>query len=83
MNTKELMPLDPTVIRRSQDCILRLNEVKTRTGLSRSSIYAYMKTGNFPAHVLLGVRCVGWDEDAVQDWILAKLESAKKRAAHG
>ena len=36
--------------------ILRLPQVKIRTGLSRSSIYAAVKSGEFPAPVSLGSR---------------------------
>ena len=34
--------------------LIKLNEVKARTGLSRSSIYAYIDKGIFPAQVKLG-----------------------------
>jgi len=50
--------------------ILRLNEVKALTGLSRSTIYAQMAKGNFPKQLqLTGARSVGWYESAVIEWI--------------
>ena len=39
--------------------ILRLQEVKFRTGLSRSSIYLAIKNNLFPRPVNLGIRSVG------------------------
>lgn len=47
---------------------LRLPEVKRMTGLSRSSIYMQIKTGQFPAPVKLGGRAVGWVEDEILTW---------------
>ena len=49
--------------------ILRLPEVKTRTGLSRSSIYAAIGAGAFPSQVALGPRSVGWLDSAIEEWI--------------
>ena len=49
--------------------ILRLRAVQDWTGLSRSTIYAMLKTGNFPQSVKLGLRSVGWFEADIQDWI--------------
>jgi hypothetical protein len=40
--------------------ILRLPAVKTRTGLSRSTIYLRVSQGTFPKPVSLGGRAVGW-----------------------
>jgi prophage regulatory protein len=57
--------------------ILRLPSVKARTGLSRSSIYAFIAKGNFPAPVSLGVRAVGWDADAVETWIAGRVERSR------
>ena len=49
--------------------IIRLSEVKNRTGLSRSSIYAKVNEGSFPVQIPLGLRAVGWIEQEVSDWI--------------
>ena len=61
--------------------ILRLSEVKKRTGLSRSTIYELISKDQFPSQILVSERCVGWDEDAIQNWILEKLEQSKKQEA--
>lgn len=49
--------------------ILRLPEVETRTGLSRSAIYAMEGRGAFPRRVKIGRRATGWLESEVSDWI--------------
>ena len=53
--------------------ILRLPEVKARTGLSRSTIYLRISEGSFPSSVSLGSRAVGWIEDEVNDWLNKRL----------
>lgn len=55
------------------DRILRRPEVQSRTGLSRSTIYAMLAEGAFPAPVRLGARAVGWPESEIAAW----LESRK------
>ena len=51
------------------DVILRRQAVQTRTGLSRSTIYAMMAAGSFPKPMPLGLRAVGWAESEVSDWL--------------
>ena len=58
MNTPHKMP-----------SILRLKEVTALTGLSRSSIYAFMNAGRFPASMRLGERSVGWLAADIEEWI--------------
>jgi prophage regulatory protein len=51
--------------------ILRLPKVKSRTGLSRSTIYLRIGQGTFPQPVSLGDRAVGWREEEIEQWLLA------------
>jgi prophage regulatory protein len=64
--------LNQTTIEPSRDRVLRLPDVKARTGLSRSSIYAYIKDGKFPHHIALGERSVGWYESEVDAWVASR-----------
>lgn len=57
--------------------ILRLPDVKTRTGLSRSTIYLRVKEGKFPAPISLGVRSVGWIDSEIQQWLEEKIEKSR------
>lgn len=52
--------------------ILRLQAVMAMTGLARSTIYLYMKQGNFPKAIKLGSRSVGWLEQELNEWIVSK-----------
>ena len=57
--------------------ILRLPAVKAITGLSRSSIYAFMVKGMFPTPISLGRRAVGWDASEINDWIETRLTNSR------
>lgn len=49
--------------------ILRLPEVMSATGLSRSTIYAYVANERFPKPIKLGPRAVGWLVIDIEEWI--------------
>ena len=51
--------------------ILRLKEVLDRTGLSRTTLWRRVKSGQFPPPVRLGgpdSRAVGWLAEDLDDW---------------
>jgi len=56
---------------------LRLPTVIKRTGLKRSSIYAFMQAGKFPVQIPLGERAVGWKESDVDQWIEDRIKDAE------
>lgn len=60
--------------------LLRLNEVKQRTGLSKSSIYNQIADGTFPEPVPIGARAVAWVEDEIQEWINNRIAERRKAA---
>jgi prophage regulatory protein len=55
--------------------ILRRRQVEKLTGLSRSTIYQYVKAGDFPPPVRLGARAVGWCYADVLVWINSRETS--------
>lgn len=57
--------------------LLRLPEVRSRTGLSASAIYLLMQRGTFPRPVQLTARAVAWVSDDVDNWIESRLSAAK------
>ena len=46
--------------------ILRLPDVKTQSGYSRSTLYLLISQGLWPKPVKLGARSVGWPSDEVE-----------------
>ena len=61
--------------------IMRLPQVKARTGLSRSNLYAYMRRGQFPTPVLLGTRAVGWIDAEVEAWLAVRIQARQGSAS--
>ena len=58
--------------------ILRLPAVKTRTGLSRSTIYLRVAEGKFPKPISLGARAVGWLDAEVEAWLAGQIELSRR-----
>lgn len=54
--------------------LIRLPEVKRRTGMSTSTIYRWMKSGKFPRSHSLGY-ISAWSEAEIDAWIKAALKT--------
>lgn len=52
--------------------VLRLAEVREKTGLARSTLYKYVHMGMFPRPIYLGGRSVGWIDSEVHEWLQEK-----------
>ena len=63
------------------NAVLRLPQVKARTGLSRSSIYNYIAQGLFPRELRLGPRSVGWLERELDEWVSDLAASRRLKAS--
>jgi prophage regulatory protein len=57
--------------------VLRLPEVKARTGLGRTSIYDQQANGLFPPNFNLTSRAVGWLESEVDAVLAARAAGAE------
>ncbi len=60
--------------------VLRLPDVISQTGLSRSAIYARIAEDLFPKQIHLGgsaSRAVGWLESDIQVWIKQRLAASR------
>ncbi len=57
--------------------ILRLPEVKSRVGLSRSSIYLKISNASFPKPIVLGERAVGWLESDINNWLEEQITNSR------
>jgi len=51
---------------------LRFHSVRDRTGLSRSTIWRLERRGEFPKHRRISVNAVGWLEQEIDEWMLAR-----------
>ena len=53
--------------------LLKMPEVRAKTGLSRSHLYALAQNGEFPKPLKLSERSSAWVESEVQDWIDSRI----------
>ncbi|WP_296248035.1 AlpA family transcriptional regulator [uncultured Stenotrophomonas sp.] len=58
------------------DSFLRMKAVMELSGLSRSTIYSYIKDGKFPPQCKIGERAVGWRASAIFEWISTRARGA-------
>lgn len=58
--------------------LIRLDQVKARTGLSRSTLYAYIREGRFPSPVTISTRCVAWVESEIDAWVAERIASRRQ-----
>ncbi|MPW04854.1 AlpA family phage regulatory protein [Paraburkholderia sp. CNPSo 3155] len=57
--------------------LVRLPEVRARTGLKTTTIYRRMNEGTFPRPVPIGGSRVAWLESQVDAWIAARIAEAE------
>jgi prophage regulatory protein len=60
----------------SKERLIRLDEVMSRTGLTRSLLYKLMKESDFPKSITLAGSAVAWPESKIDSWIAARIEAA-------
>lgn len=58
--------------------LIRLRQVMARTGMSRSTMYAYIKEGRFPPPIAISDRCVAWVEADIDRWIGDRIASSRR-----
>ncbi|HTF66942.1 MAG TPA: AlpA family transcriptional regulator [Edaphobacter sp.] len=63
--------------------LIRLPQVKQKTGYSRSSIYAKIPLDEFPAPVNLGARAVAWIESEIDEWINDRVKASRGGTSTG
>lgn len=63
--------------------LIRIKEVISKTGLSRSRIYQYINEDKFPSSVSLGGRSVCWVESEVDNWIENTIEQRDNNLLYG
>jgi prophage regulatory protein len=59
---------------------INLQAVEDKTALKKSSIYAKVKAGEFPAPIKMGARTV-WIESEVDSWLDAQVAAWRDKTA--
>lgn len=66
---------------KSSESLVRLCEVKRRTGYSKAWIYRLMSQGKFPSSIKIGTRAIAFVESEIDDWINQRIEESRKEVA--
>jgi len=53
----------------SDQCLLKLHEVRKRTSLGTSTIYRHIKAGKFPPPRRIGDTMARWNSQDIEQWI--------------
>lgn len=53
--------------------LIRLEEVRRLSGLSRSHLYALIQRGEFPSPVKISIRAAAWVSREVDQWVRARI----------
>ena len=61
--------------------LLRLKQVRSITGLGRSTIYRWMEAGRFPKPVRLGPRSVAWIDYEIEAWVLQRSRCSYRESS--
>ncbi|MCP9846275.1 AlpA family transcriptional regulator [Synechococcus sp. Lug-A] len=64
-------------MKKASEQLLRLPQVKSITGLSKSTIYSRIDEGTFPKQIPIGPRLVVWVESDIQNWIAEQVAAAR------
>jgi prophage regulatory protein len=62
-----------------EERFIRLPEVVRRVGISRSSVWLWVRQGRFPRPVRVGPRVTCWRESEVDRWIAERVEAGGAR----
>lgn len=68
----------PPVRDRRLDRLLRLPDVRDRTGLSTPTIYRRQADGTFPKSVRIGANAVAWYESDINDFVACPYPTARR-----
>ena len=58
--------------------ILRPKQVCELLGIPKSTLYPWIRDGEFPKPFNMGKRAVGWTEETINNWVLAKQAKGSK-----
>ena len=61
--------------------LIRLSEVRRRTGYSKAWIYRLMSQKRFPTSVKIGTRAIAFVESEIDEWINTRIEESRKEVA--
>lgn len=68
------------MISAANDRFMRIDEVKSVTGLGRNTIYTRIREGTFPRQVRLGPHSVAWLQSDISEWMASVVSSSSSQS---
>ncbi len=59
--------------------LLRINDVRRRTGLSRNQVYRLAREGQFPTGIRISPRCTCWSSTEIEEWIRSRIKNSRQQ----
>lgn len=66
-------------MKKSATTLLRLPEVRQRTGMSKTQIYRLSRLGEFPSGIRISARCTCWSSAEIDVWIRKRIADSRRR----
>ena len=61
--------------------LLTRQQIEEITGLTRSTIYRLMRSGQFPEPIRIGPRAIRWPQSEIESWIADRPRATGDRPA--
>lgn len=74
---------NPVLGVKTTDTVLRQPSLKSIYGIGRSTTYALIKAGKFPAPIRLGARSVGWLRSECDNWLAERVAESRSAVKGG
>ena len=56
----------------------RVSHLQEKLGVSRSSLWSWVKQGTFPKPIKLGKNCTAWNSNDINNWIAERKSISEK-----
>jgi prophage regulatory protein len=58
--------------------LIRIESVINKTGLAKSTVWAWVKENRMPAPIKLSARVTVWNESELDEWIDLQMQGGRK-----
>jgi prophage regulatory protein len=59
----------------TENRFIRMSDLRSKVGLSKSQIYKLIQQGDFPKPIKLGDKIAVWTNSEVEEWMSAKVHT--------
>ena len=60
----------------------RISHLQKKLGVSRSSLWSWVKQGSFPKPIKLGRNCTAWNSADIDQWVSQKINASSNEGVN-